>query len=66
MMLLVLGLLAWAVADRISLKRRRPWPLPGAPPADRNHWLAAGLGLLLYVAFVALLHETLFGVSPLP
>lgn len=60
------GLLAWAVADRISLKRRRPRPLPGAPPAGRNDWLAAGLGLLLYVAFVTLLHEALFGVSPLP
>ena len=60
------GLLAWAVADRISLKRRVARPLPGAPPADRNDWLAAGLGLLLYVAFVTLLHEALFGVSPLP
>lgn len=60
------GLLAWAVADRISLKRRVPRPLPGAPPADRNDWLAVGLGLLLYVAFVTLLHEALFGVSPLP
>lgn len=59
------GLLAWAVADRISLKRRAPRPIPGAPPAAANDWLAIGLGLLVYGAFVGVLHEALFGVSPL-
>jgi uncharacterized membrane protein len=60
------GLLAWAVADRISLKRRPARPLPGAPPSNANDWIAVGLGLALYVGFVAALHERLFGVSPLP
>ena len=60
------GLLAWAVADRISLKRRVPRPLPGAPPSDLNDWMAIGLGLVIYVAFVGALHQALFGVSPLP
>lgn len=60
------GLLAWAVADRISLKRRTPRPLPGAPASRANDGIAVVLGLALYVGFVLALHETLFGVSPLP
>jgi len=60
------GLLAWAVADRISLKRRPARPIPGAPPRSANDLLAVVLGLLIYVAFVGALHEALFGVSPLP
>jgi len=58
------GLLAWAVADRISMKRREQRPIPRAPAAAYNDWLAVGLGLLLYVAFIGGLHEALFGVSP--
>jgi uncharacterized membrane protein len=60
------GLLAWAVADRISLKRRTPRPVPGAPPTPANDLLAVALGLMIYVALVAALHQALFGVSPLP
>ncbi len=60
------GLLAWAVADRISLKRRVARPVPAAPEAPLNDSMALGLGLLVYVALVAGLHKALFGVSPLP
>lgn len=59
------GLLAWAVADRISLKRRPARPVPAAPALPVNDFVAAGLGLMVYVAFVAALHQALFGVSPL-
>ncbi len=57
--------LAWAVADRISLKHRRPLPVPGAPPGKANDLIAVVGGLLLYGAFVMGLHTWLIGVSPL-
>lgn len=57
--------LAWAVVDRISLKRRTPLPVPGAPPSRFNDALAIILGLGLYVAFLFGLHTWLIGVSPL-
>lgn len=57
--------LAWAVADRISLKRRTPLPVPGAPPSRFNDALAIILGLGLYLAFIFGLHAWLFGVSPI-
>jgi uncharacterized membrane protein len=57
--------LAWAVADRISLKRRTPRPVPGAPPGKANDLIATVGGIGLYVAFLIWLHPLLFGVSPL-
>ena len=57
--------LAWAVADRISLKRRTPRPVPGAPAGKANDLVAIVGGLGLYVAFLLWLHPLLFGVSPL-
>lgn len=57
--------LAWAVADRISLKRRVPSAVPGAPPGKANDLIAVVGGLALYGAFVAVLHSWLIGVSPL-
>jgi uncharacterized membrane protein len=57
--------LAWAVADRISLKGRTPPPVHGAPPGKANDWIALAGGLLLYAAFVGGLHVWLIGVSPL-
>jgi uncharacterized membrane protein len=57
--------LAWAVADRISLKRRAPVPVPGAPAGRWNDWIALGGGLVLYLLFLLWWHEALFGVSPL-
>jgi uncharacterized membrane protein len=57
--------LAWAVADRISLKRRTPPPVPGAPAGKANDWIALVAGLALYGAFLGGLHTWLIGVSPL-
>jgi uncharacterized membrane protein len=57
------SLLAWAVIDRISLKRRvqKPaFPLP--PPSSRNDVLAVVLGLAVYAAIVLWLHRWLTGV----
>jgi uncharacterized membrane protein len=57
--------LAWAVADRISLKRRAPVPVPGAPSGKFNDVIAVLLGLGLYAAFLFGVHTWLIGVSPL-
>ena len=57
--------LAWAVADRISLKRRVPRPVPGAPHSKLNDLIAGIGGLAVYVLFVVWLHRWLIGVSPL-
>lgn len=54
--------LAWAVADRISMKRRTPRALPGPPPAARNDLIAIVLGLALYAVAVIWLHDWLFGI----
>jgi uncharacterized membrane protein len=59
------GFLAWAVLDRISLKRRPPQAIPSAPPAAFNDVIAVVLGLALYVLFLFSAHLRLFGVSPL-
>jgi uncharacterized membrane protein len=58
------GFLAWAVADRISLKRRTPRPVPGAPPSAVNDVIAVVGGIALYVATLLWLHQALIGVSP--
>jgi uncharacterized membrane protein len=58
------SLLAWAVVDRISLKRRAPRPAPAAPATPWNDVLAVALGLALYAGFVMNWHHRLFGVSP--
>ncbi len=57
--------LVWAVVDRISLKRRTPQPVPGAPPGKLNDIIVVVVGLGLYVAFVLWLHTWLIGVSPI-
>ncbi|HUY84607.1 MAG TPA: NnrU family protein [Steroidobacteraceae bacterium] len=60
------GFLAWAVADRISLKRRpAALALRTAPPGRWNDAIAIVVGLALYVFFVGWAHRWLFGVSPL-
>ncbi|KAA6184160.1 NnrU family protein [Thiohalocapsa marina] len=59
------GFLAWAVADRISLKRRAGPPVPGAPAGRWNDLLALVLGLGIYVAFILGLHQWLMGVAPI-
>ncbi len=55
--------LVWAVADRISLKRR-PATAIAASGSTRNDILVVVIGLGLYAAFVMALHERLFGVAP--
>ena len=60
--------LLWAVADRISVKRRSladAHVVPGAPPSPMNDVIAAVGGLLVYVAVLLWLHRLVIGVSPL-
>ncbi|TCT04563.1 putative membrane protein [Tepidamorphus gemmatus] len=59
--------LAWAVADRISVKRRPAdaGGVAGLPPAPANDLIAVVIGATLYVVFLLFLHRWLFGVSPL-
>jgi uncharacterized membrane protein len=60
------GFLAWAVADRISLKRRStPQLLRTAPPGPWNDAIAVVLGLAIYALLIGWAHARLFGVSPL-
>jgi len=54
--------LVWAVAVRISLKRRVPVPVRGAPASRYNDLIALLLGLALYVAFIWRLHGLIIGV----
>ena len=60
--------LAWAVVDRVSLKRRPIAPATGAPatapPGRFNDAVAIVAGLGLYAAFLGVLHLWLIGVSP--
>jgi uncharacterized membrane protein len=58
------GFLAWAIADRISLKRRVPRPSPAAPERPYNDAIVIVVGLALYGAFAMLWHVRLFGVAP--
>ena len=58
------SLLAWAVLDRISLKRRAPRATPAAPAKPFNDILAVALGLAVYAVFVMGAHQRLFGVAP--
>jgi len=57
------GFLVWAVADRISLKRRVPRPVRMAPPSPWNDSIAVFGGLLAYGLTVFWLHHLLIGVS---
>ncbi|HEX6361555.1 MAG TPA: NnrU family protein [Albitalea sp.] len=59
------GFLAWAVFDRLSMKRRTERPIPGAPPRPANDLVAIVLGLVLYGVFVTWGHRWLTGLSPL-
>jgi uncharacterized membrane protein len=59
------GFLAWAIADRISVKRRPARPIPGAPAGRANDLFAVVGGLALYAATLLFLHRWLIGVAPL-
>ncbi len=54
--------LIWAVAVRISVKRRAPAAVRGAPPGRYNDLIAVLLGLLLYALFIWRLHGVLIGI----
>lgn len=56
--------LAWAVADRISLKRRRLRPAPAVPESSFNDAAVVVLGLGAYVLMAFWLHRAWFGVAP--
>lgn len=58
------GFLAWAVACRISLKRRAPRPRATLPAGRANDYIALFGGLALYAAFIGGVHAWLIGVSP--
>jgi uncharacterized membrane protein len=58
--------LIWAVADRLSLKRRVPAPVPGAPPSRYNDPIALLLGVGLYALFILRLHAVIAGIALLP
>ena len=62
------GFLAWAIVDRISVKRRPPAEAhraPAAPARPANDAIALTAGLALYGLFIAGGHRWLTGVSPL-
>lgn len=56
------SILAWAVADRISLKGRTPRSIPALPRSGWNDAVALAGGLVIYVAFVLWLHRMLIGI----
>jgi uncharacterized membrane protein len=61
--------LAWAVAARISVKRRdevRPHGGPAAAPSLRNDAAAIAIGSVAYIVFAVWLHPALIGVPVLP
>lgn len=55
--------LAWAAADRISLKRRPQRAIPTLPASKANDAIAILGGLALYVLFATWLHVKLTGVA---
>ena len=59
------GFLAWAVADRISLKRRPVRAVPGMPAGPANDAIVIVVGLALYVVFLLWGHAWLIGVRPI-
>lgn len=58
------GFLAWAVIDRISLKRRAARTVRARPERRINDSIAVVAGFALYALFAGYLHARLFGVSP--
>ena len=57
------SILAWAVYDRITLKRRSD---PGSPPIPvggrKNDWIAIAVGTVLYLALGLVFHPLVIGV----
>lgn len=57
--------LAYAVYDRISLKRR-PSTISGASTSGLNDIVVVGGGVALFAAILLWAHEALIGVAPIP
>ena len=57
--------LAWAVTDRISMKRRIQRPIPTVPVTKFNDTVVVVLGLASYAAFALWGHKWLIGVAPM-
>lgn len=57
--------LLWAIADRISVARRKPRAIHHLPRSSLNDAIAVVVGLGIYLVFVLWAHAWLFGVSPL-
>jgi len=57
--------LLWAIADRISVKRRPARPLNTFPASKDNDAIAVIGGLALYFLMVHWLHYKLIGVTPI-
>jgi len=58
------GFLVWAVADRVSLRRRTVRAVPALPASGGNDAIAVVGGLVLYALTVFWAHAWLFGVRP--
>jgi uncharacterized membrane protein len=56
------SVLAWAVVDRISLKRRPVRPIRTAPPWKWNDAIAIGLGFAVYAVMLAGGHKWFTGM----
>lgn len=56
------SVLAWAVVDRVSLKRRPPRPIRTAPPWKWNDAIAIALGFGVYAVLLAGGHAWLTGM----
>ena len=63
-LLLFGAFLAWAVAARISMKRRTQRPIATLPASKANDAIAVAGGLAVYVVMVFWAHQWLFGVAP--
>lgn len=61
-MILFGSFLAWAVADKISMKNRAYRPVPGLPKSSKNDLIIIVLGLSLFGAFAFHLHQVLIGI----
>lgn len=55
--------LAWAIYDRIAVKRREGGTVRVRTGWGLGDWIAVGVGILAWVAFVGGLHRWLFGVG---
>ncbi|MEQ8183246.1 MULTISPECIES: NnrU family protein [Marinobacter] len=63
-LLLFGSFLAWAVVDRISLKRRTQRLIATLPASKANDAIAVVGGLAVYAVLVMWAHQWLFGVAP--